>query len=132
MPKGHNDMFSPILDGKQNRTDEEAAEWERRRSKLSKDYDASPWLTSLVAFSGFVAAFIGSVVALLVIANLRRGTAWLPYALILGALVGAHLCLRAVRYRKRRHARLSAVGDHGQEAGDRPAARVQDRTGRWE
>jgi len=125
-------MFSPILGGKQNRTDEESAEWERQRSKSSKDYDSWPWLTSLVTFSGFVAAFIGSVVALLVIANLRRGTVWLPYALILGALVGAHLCLRALRYRKRRHARLSAVGDHGQATGNRPATRAQDRTGRWE
>lgn len=131
MPKGHNDMFSPILGGKQNRTDEEIAEWERQRSKLSKDYDASPWLTSLVTFSGFVAAFIGSVAALLVIANLRHGLVWLPYALILGALVGAHLCLRALRYRKRRHARLPAAGDHGQKAGDRLAAEVQDRTRRW-
>ena len=88
-------MFSPILGGKQNRSDEEVAEWERQRSKSSKDYDESPWLTSLVTFSGFVAAFIGSVAALLVIANLRHGTVWLPYALILGALVGAHLFLRA-------------------------------------
>lgn len=125
-------MFSPILGGKQNRTDEEVAEWERQRSKLSKDYDGSPWLTSLVTFSGFVAAFIGSVAALLMIANLRHGTVWLPYALILGGLVGAHLCLRAVRYRKRRHARPSAVADHGQEPGDRPATGVQARTGRWE
>jgi hypothetical protein len=70
-------------------------------------------LISLVAFSGFVAAFIGSVVILFVIANLRHGTVWLPYALILGALVAAHLCLRAVRYKRRRHARQFAIGDHG-------------------
>jgi Flp pilus assembly protein TadB len=107
-------MFSPIMGGKQSRSDEEVTEWERQRSKFSKDYDESPWLTSLVTFSGFVAAFIGSVVALLVIANLRHGTVWLPYALILGALVGVHLCLRAVRYRRRRQARQSAAGDHGQ------------------
>ncbi len=110
-------MFSPIMGGKQNRTDEEVAEWERQRSKLSKDYDGSPWLTSLVTFSGFVAAFVGSVTALLVIANLRRGTVWVPYALILGALVGAHLCLRAIRFRKRRHARPPAVVDHGHREG---------------
>jgi len=100
-------MFSPILGGKQSRSDEEVTEWERRRSKSSEDYDGSPWLTSLVTFSGFVAAFIGSVVALFVIANLRHGTVWLPYALILGALVGAHLCLRVVRYRRRRHAKAA-------------------------
>ena len=110
-------MFSPIMGGKQNRSNEEVTEWERRRSKFSEDYDGSPWLTSLVTFSGFVAAFIGSVVVLLVIANLRHGTVWLPYALILGALVGAHLGLRTVRYQRRRHARQPTVGDHGPSNG---------------
>jgi Flp pilus assembly protein TadB len=114
-------MFSPILGGKQNRSDEEVAEWERRRSKISTDYDGSPWLTSLVTFSGFVAAFIGSVVVLLVIANLRHGTVWVPYAVILGALVGTHLGLRAVRYQRRRHARQQSAGDHGRVAGDQPS-----------
>jgi hypothetical protein len=104
-------MLSPFLFSKRNRSDEEVTEWERQRAKLSKGYDESPWLTGLVTFSGFVAAFLGSVIALLVIANLRHGTVWLPYALILAALVGAHLCLRAVRYQRRR-ARRSAVGDH--------------------
>jgi Flp pilus assembly protein TadB len=112
-------MFSPILGGKQNRSDEEVTEWERQRAKSNEDYDTSPWLTSLVTFSGFVAAFIGSVVVLFVIANLRHGTVWLPYALILGALVAAHLCLRAVRYKRRRQAKQLAVGDHGRVAGDR-------------
>lgn len=106
-------MLSPFVFGKQNRSDEEVAAWERQRAKFSKGYDGSPWLTGLVNFSGFVAAFLGSVIALLVIANLRHGTVWLPYALILAALVGAHLCLRAVRYH-RRHARQSAGGDHRQ------------------
>ena len=96
-------MFSPFLSGKQNRSDEEVAEWERQQTKFGKDYE-SPWLSGLVTFSGFVAAFIGSVAVLFVIANLRNGTVWLPYALILAALVGAHLSLRAVRYRRRRHA----------------------------
>jgi Flp pilus assembly protein TadB len=112
-------VFSPILGGRPNRSDEEVTEWERQRSKSSEDYDGSPWLTSLVTFSGFVAAFIGSVVVLFVIANLRHGTVWLPYALILGALVAAHLCLRALRYKRRRHARQLAVGDHGRVTGDR-------------
>jgi hypothetical protein len=104
-------MLTPFLFSKQSRSDEEVAEWERQRAKLSKGYDESPWLTGLVTFSGFVAAFLGSVIALLVIANLRHGTMWLPYALILAALAGAHLCLRAVRYQRRR-ARRSAVGEH--------------------
>jgi Flp pilus assembly protein TadB len=112
-------MFSPILGGKPNRSDEEVTEWETRRSKSSDDYDETPVLTSLVTFSGFVTAFIGSVVVLFVIANLRHGTVWLPYALILGALVAAHLCLRAVRYKRRRHARQPTIGDHGRVIGDR-------------
>jgi hypothetical protein len=115
-------MFSPILGGKQNRSDDEVTEWERQRSKSSEDYDGSPWLTSLVTFSGFVTAFIGSVVALFVIANLRHGTVWLPYALILGALVGAHVCLRAVRYQRRRRARQPTVGNHGEVRADRRSA----------
>ena len=53
----------------------------------------------------------GPVAVLFVIANLRHGTAWLPYALILGALVAAHLWLRAVHYKRRRHARHLAIGD---------------------
>ncbi len=106
-------MWSPFGSGRQNRSDEEIAEWERQQAKLGRDYE-SPWLSGLVTFSGYAAAFIGSVAALFVVANLRHGTVWLPYALILAALVGAHLCLRAVRYRRRRHARQSVVGDHGQ------------------
>ena len=116
-------MFSPILGGKQNRSDDEVTEWERQRSKSREDYDASPWLTSLVTFSGFVAAFIGSVVVLFVIANLRHGTVWLPYALILAALVAAHLCLRGVRYKRRRHARRLVLGDHGRVTGGRRPGR---------
>lgn len=112
-------MLSPFLIlPKKNRSDEEVAEWERQQAKLGQDYD-SPWLSGLVTFSGFVAAFIGSVDVLFVIANLRHGTVWVPYALILAALVGAHLCLRAVRYRNRRHARQRAAGDDGQMARDR-------------
>ena len=113
-------MLSPFLIlSKKNRSDEEVAGWERQQAKLGQDYD-SPWLSALVTFSGFVAAFIGSVDVLFVIANLRHGTIWVPYALILAALVGAHLCLRAVRFRKRRHARQPAVGDDdGQTARDR-------------
>lgn len=112
-------MLSPFLIlSKKNRSDEEVAGWERQQAKLGQDYD-SPWLSALVTFSGFVAAFIGSVDVLFVIANLRRGTVWVLYALILAALVGAHLCLRAVRFRKRRHARQPAVGDDGQTARDR-------------
>ena len=95
-------MWSPFGSGRQNRSDEEIAEWERQQAKLGRDYE-SPWLSGLVTFSGYAAAFIGSVAVLFVVANLRHGTVWLPYALILAALVGAHLCLRAVRYRRRRH-----------------------------
>lgn len=111
-------MFSPFLSSGKNRSDEEVAEWERQQAKFGQDYE-SPWLSGLVTFSGFVAAFIGSVAVLFVIANLRHGTVWLPYALILAALVGAHLCLRAVRYQRRRHARQLVGGDPGQVTRDR-------------
>ena len=101
--------MGPIFLGRKNRSPAEIAEWEKQQAKLGQDYD-SPWLSGLVVFSGFVAAFMGSVLVLFVIANVRHGTVWVPYALILAALVGAHLCLRAVRYRKRRHARRSPAG----------------------
>ena len=64
-------------------------------------------LTALVHFSGFLAVFAGSMVALFTIANLRNGMVWLPYALILAALVAAHILLRAVRYQRRRRARAN-------------------------
>jgi len=104
--------FSPFWSDKQNRSDEEIAEWERQQAKLHQDYD-HPWLSGLVTFSGFVAAFIGSVAVIFLGVHLAHGKDWLPYALMLAGLVGAHLCLRAVRYQKRRHARRLAVGDHG-------------------
>ena len=111
-------MFSPIWSGKRYRSDEEVAEWERQQAKLRQDYE-SPWLNGLVTFSGFVAAFIGSVAVIFLVVHLVHGTGWLPYALMLAGLVGAHLCLRAVRYQKRRHARRSVSGDHGQVTRDR-------------
>ena len=49
--------------------DEEIAEWERQQAKLGRDYE-SPWLSGLVTFSGYAAAFIGSVAVLFVVANL--------------------------------------------------------------
>ena len=112
-------MLSPLLFSKQNRSNDEAAAWEARRTKLYGGYDGSPWLSALVTFSGFVAAFIGSVTALLVIANLRHGTVWVPYAVILAALVAAHLSLRTVRYQRRRHAKQSAVGDASRSRNER-------------
>ena len=115
-------MFSPIWSGKRNRSDEEVAGWEREQAKLHQDYE-SPWLSALVTFSGFVAAFIGSVAVLFLAVHLARGTGWLPYALMLAGLVGAHLCLRAARYQKRRRARRLAGEDHAEVT--RQAARVQ-------
>jgi len=91
-------MLTPFLFSKQHRSDEEVAEWEARQAKFNKGYYDSPWLSGLVTFTGFVAALVGSFTLLLVIANLRHGTVWVPYAVILAALVGGHLCVRAVRY----------------------------------
>ena len=103
-------MLPPILFSKRNRSDEEVAEWEAQQAKLGKDY-GSPWLSGMVTFSGFVAAFIGSVAILLILANLHHGTVWVPYTVILAALVAGHLCLRALLY-KRRRARRRNVPAH--------------------
>jgi len=59
----------------------------------------------MVTFSGFIAAFIGSFAVLLIIANLRHGTVWVPYTVVLIALVAGHVSLRAARYQKRRRVR---------------------------
>jgi Flp pilus assembly protein TadB len=110
-PKGRADMLPPILFSKRHRSDEEVTEWEAEQAKLGKDYD-SPWLSGMVTFSGFVAAFIGSFVILLIVANLRHGTVWVPYTVILVALVAGHLCLRALLYKRRRRARRRNVAAH--------------------
>jgi hypothetical protein len=101
-PKGRVHMLTPFMFSKQHRSDEEVAEWEARQAKFSKGYNESPWLSGMVTFSGFVAAFIGSFAVLLIIANLRHGTVWVPYTVIVAALIAGHLCLRALLYRKRR------------------------------
>ncbi len=98
-------MLSPFMFARRNRTDEEVAEWEAQQAKLNWGYEGSPWLNGLVTFSGFVAAFIGSVTVLLMIANLRHGLVWLWYAVIVAALVAAHLCLRVVRHQLLRRSR---------------------------
>ena len=108
-------MLPPILFSKQHRSDEEVAEWEAEQAKLGKDYD-SPWLSGMVTFSGFAAAFIGSFTVLLVVANLRHGTVWVPYAVILVALIAGHLCLRAVRYQARRRTRRRNAALHAAPA----------------
>ncbi len=110
-PKGRACMLPPFLFSKQHRSDEEVAEWEAQQAKLGMDYD-SPWLSGMVTFSGFVAAFIGSFAILLIVANLRHGTVWVPYTVILAALVAGHLCLRALLYKRRRRARRRNVPAH--------------------
>jgi len=110
-------MLPPFLFSKQHRSDEEVAEWEAEQAKLTKGYHELPWLSAMVTFSGFVAAFIGSFAALLIVANLRHGTVWVPYTVILAALVTGHLCLRALRYRKRRRAGRRNVPAHVASSG---------------
>ena len=104
-------MLPPILFSKKHRSDEEVAEWEAQQAKLGKDYD-SPWLSGMVTFSGFVAAFVSSFAILLIVANLHHGTVWVPYTVILAALVAGHLCLRALLYKRRRRARRRNVPAH--------------------
>ena len=105
-------MLPPILFSKRHRSDEEVAEWEAEQAKLGKDNYESPWLSGMVTFSGFVAAFIGSFAILLIVANLHHGTVWVPYTVILAALVAGHLCLRALLYRKRRRAKRRNLPAH--------------------
>ena len=57
-------------------------------------------------------AFVGSFAILLIVANLRHGTVWVPYTVILAALVAGHLCLRALLYKRRRRARQRNVPAH--------------------
>jgi hypothetical protein len=102
-------MLTPFLFSKQHRSDEEVAEWEAEHAKFSKGYYGSPWLSALVTFTGFVAAFVGSFDLMLMIANLRHGTVWVPYAAILAALAGGHLCLRAARYLVQRRAKARST-----------------------
>ena len=115
------DMLTPFLFSKQHRSDEEVSEWEAQQAKLSKGYYGSPWLSALVTFTGFVAAFVGSFDLLLLIANLRHGTVWVPYALILVALAAGHLCVRTARYLVQRCAKRRSAP--GRAASSRPAMR---------
>ena len=97
-------MLPPILPGGPPYRSDEDPERERRLEQLSQGYEGSPWLTLLVNFSGFLAVFAGSFVAMFLLGNLGNGGAWIPYALLLAALVGAHAGLRAVRHHRRRAA----------------------------
>ena len=94
-------MFPPLLPGRRHRPGEDDSGRLRRLAELSRGYEGSPWLTALVDFSGFLAVFVGSFAAVLLLVNLPNGGE-LPFALILAALVGAHVSLRAVRYYRRR------------------------------
>lgn len=67
-------MYPPILPGRRDRSTEDEAGLEKRLGALGRDYEGSPWLTALVAFSGFLAVFAGSFAALFVVANLRNVT----------------------------------------------------------
>ena len=91
-------MYPPILPGGPPYRSDEDPERERRLEQLSHAYEGSPWLTLLVNFSGFLAVFAGSFVAMFLLGNLSNGGAWIPYALLLAVLAGAHAGLRAVRH----------------------------------
>jgi hypothetical protein len=94
-------MYPPILPGRGHRRGEEDLDREKQLEEVSRGYEGSPWLTALVDFSGFLAVFVGSFAAVLLLINLPNGGE-LPFALILAALVGVHAGLRAVRYYRRR------------------------------
>ena len=97
-------MYPPILPGRRPRSGEEGVDQERRLQELSQDYEGSPWLTSLVVFSGFLVAFVGTFDTIFLLGTALTGRTWWPYAVILAALAGTHACLRTVRYGRRRKA----------------------------
>lgn len=94
-------MYPPMLPGRSHRPGEEDRDQEKWLEEFSRNYAGSPWLTALVDFSGFLAVFVGSFAAVLLLINLPNGGE-LPFALILAAVVGVHLGLRAARYYRRR------------------------------
>ena len=96
-------MYPPIPPGRSHGPGEEDPGRQQRLEELSRGYEGSPWLTALGLFSGFLAAFVGSFAAVLLLVNLPNGGE-LPFALILAALVGVHLGLRGVRHYRRRAA----------------------------
>ena len=96
-------VFASILPGRSHLPEDEP-DRDKRLKELSRGYEETPWLTLLVAFSGFLVAVPGSMVLLFILGVGLTGGRWLPYALLLGVLVAVHVCLRAVR-RRRRHKR---------------------------
>jgi small-conductance mechanosensitive channel len=105
-------MYPPMLPGRGQRPGEEGIDQERHLQELSRDYEGSPWLTALVVFSGFLVALVGTFDTLFLLGTAVTGRTWWPYAVILAALLGTHICLRAVRYGRRR-SRQSGTGDRG-------------------
>ena len=95
-------MYPPILPGKGHHPGEEDVGQEKRLQELSRGYEDSPWLTALVVFSGFLVAFVGTFDTLFLVGTAVTGREWWPYAVILAALAGTHLFLRAIRFGRRR------------------------------
>jgi hypothetical protein len=95
-------MYPPIMPGRDRGSPDDDRDREERLDTLSKGYEGSPWLGALVTFTGFLAAFAGSLALLFTLANLGNGTVWVPYAVVVAVLVGAHLSMRALRFWRRR------------------------------
>ena len=111
--------FPPVLPGGPPYRSGEDPEREKHLEELNRDYIGAPWLTALVYFSGFLAVFAGSFVAVTMLISAGSGEEWWPYALILAALVAAHVGLRMLRRQRR-------------EAGRRPSmSRPPGRLAAW-
>lgn len=93
-------MFAPILPGRSRRPEDEPDRYKRLK-ELSRGYEETPRLTLLVTLSGFLVVVPGSMVLLFALGVGLTGERWVPYVLLLGVLLGVHLCLRAIRYRRR-------------------------------
>jgi hypothetical protein len=93
-------VFAPILPGRSDRPEDEP-DRDQRLKELSRGYEETPWLTLLVTLSGFLVVVPGSIILLFVLGVGLTGGRWMPYALLLAVVVGVHICLRAIRYRRR-------------------------------
>ena len=103
-------MYPPMLPGEGRRHSPEGTDQERRLQELSRGYEDSPWLTGLVLFSGFLLVLVGTFDTVFLLGTAITGRTWWPYAVILAALAGTHLFLRAIRFGRRR-ARQSGARD---------------------
>jgi hypothetical protein len=93
--------FPPVLPERPPYVSGEDPERQKHLESLNRDYAGTPLLTALVNFSGFLAVFLGSYVAIALAISAGNRDVWWPYALILAVLVAVHAGLRMLRRHRR-------------------------------